>query len=48
LQYLKTPETYGAVYAKVAEGLAAEKEAGFTPEFDEAQMKENPAEVELE
>jgi len=47
LQYLKTPEAYDAVYAKVSENLAAEKDAGFAPEFD-VQQKENAAEVEFE
>jgi len=47
LQHLKVPETYQAVYAKIAECIVAEKEVGATVDFD-AQMKEDASQAELE
>lgn len=47
LQHLKTADVYEAVYAKVAEMIAAEKDAGNTADFG-AQMKEDAAQAELE
>lgn len=47
LQYLKAPEAFNAVYLKVSEAIAAEKNALVAPEFD-IQIKENVAEAEFE
>lgn len=45
LQYLKTEQSFDAIYAKVMEAVVAEKNSLVAPEFD-VQMKENAVEFE--
>jgi len=47
LQYLKAPEAFDAVYAKVSEAIVAEKNALVVPEFN-VQIKENDTQAEFE